>query len=354
MDDHALDRFLTAMPKAELHCHLMGTVRKQTFADLVREAGAPFSTQQVEAFYTRGEKPVNVSHVLRALDQRLVTRTEHLHRITFEYLEDSFAQGVRYCEFFWAPTGTVAAGIAYRPAQQAILAACADAESQFGIVGRPIPSIDRQASVSAATEMLQWVIDNRSEMIAGIGMEFEEEGRPPEIFAGVFAAATRAGLRKTTHAGENGVSWANVQTAIDLLGVDRIDHGYSVLDNPELTRRCADSGIVFTVVPTNSYFLRTLTPERWAQDHPIRHMPAAGLRIHPNTDDPTLHLVTATQAWGKMVRDFGFGIADLREFMLNGLDTAWIGDALRAQWRVEWMRDFDAARARWLPADQAA
>jgi adenosine deaminase len=65
----------------------------------------------------------------------------------------------------------------------------------------------------------------------------------------------------------------------------------------DFARRCADRGIVFTVVPTNSYYLRTLPPERWALDHPIRRMPGLGLRIHPNTDDPTLHQVTPTGAW---------------------------------------------------------
>jgi adenosine deaminase len=98
---------------------------------------------------------------------------------------------------------------------------------------------------------------------------------------------------------------------------------------PTIARQCADRGIVFTVVPTNSYYLRTLAPDRWALDHPIRRMPGLGLRIHPNTDDPTLHKVTPTGAWWMMLRDFGFGLDDLRGFMLNGLDGAWIDDTTR-------------------------
>ena len=96
------------------------------------------------------------------------------------------------------------------------------------------------------------------------------------------------------------------------------------------SRRAArERGIVFTVVPTNSYYLRTLAPERWALDHPIRRMAALGLRIHPNTDDPALHHVTPTGAWQMMVRDFGFGLDDLRGFMLNGIDAAWIDEDQR-------------------------
>ena len=96
------------------------------------------------------------------------------------------------------------------------------------------------------------------------------------------------------------------------------------IDNPAFAARCAERGILFTVVPTNSYYLRTLDPARWALDHPIRRMPGLGLRIHPNTDDPPLHRIDPAGCWRKMVEDFGFGPADLRGFMLNGIDGAFL------------------------------
>jgi adenosine deaminase len=158
--------------------------------------------------------------------------------------------------------------------------------------------------------------------------------------------ARAAGLKTTAHAGEYGMPWTNVETAVDLLEVDRIDHGYTALENPAFARRCADRGIVFTVVPTNSYYKRTLPPERWAADHPIRFMHQHGLKIHPNTDDPALHRVTPTQAWQMMLSDFGFGLDQLREFMLNGLDGAWMDAGTRRTWRGEWSATFDALRSR--------
>ena len=88
--------------------------------------------------------------------------------------------------------------------------------------------------------------------------------------------------------------WTNVRTAIELLQVDRLDHGCTIVYAPDYARQCAERGIVFTVVPTDSCYLRTLASERWALDHPIRRMPGLGLRIH--TDDPTLHKVTPTGA----------------------------------------------------------
>jgi adenosine deaminase len=344
--EEALDRFLQAMPKMELHCHLFGTVRRDTFMDLNRRAGAPLSDDEVQGFYTRGEKPVGVLRVLRALDALLVRTPADLHRLTLDYLEDAAAHNVRYAEFFWNPTGTVqVSGIPYAAAQDAIVQAIRDAERPLGIVGRLIAAVDREASPRAAAEMVAWVAAHRCDEVVGIGIDYRENERPPELFAQAYQEARRAGLKTTAHAGEFGMPWTNVRTALELLQVDRIDHGYTVVDEPAFAQQCAEGGVVFTVVPTNSYYLRTLAPERWALDHPIRRMPGLGLRIHPNTDDPTLHHVTPTGAWRMMVRDFGFGLDDLRGFMHNGLDGAWIDDTQRRRWRAEWSTAFDVLRA---------
>jgi adenine deaminase len=342
-----LGGFLKLIPKVEIHCHLLGTVRHQTFVDLALRTGAPLERAEIDAFYARGEKPVGAIRVLRALDAHLITRPDDLYRLTREYLEDAAGHGIRYSEFFWNPTGTAAVShIPYEAAQAAIVGAVRDAETDLGIVARLIPSIDREADPAAAVEMVAWVAAHRVPEVVGIGIDYRENDRPPELFWKAYRDARRAGLKTTAHAGEFGMPWTNVETALDLLKVDRIDHGYTVLDNPELTRRCAERGIVFTVVPTNTYYLRTLPPERWAADHPIRHMPRQGLRIHPNTDDPTLHRVTPTEAWRMMIEHFGFGIDDLRDFMLNGLDGAWLGAETRRQWRRTWSEEFDGLRAR--------
>ncbi|HPO18700.1 MAG TPA: adenosine deaminase [Rubrivivax sp.] len=349
-DAAALDRFAQAMPKMELHCHLLGTVRRNTFEELARRARSPLSAQEIEAFYTRGDKPVGVLRVLRALDRWLLTRAGDFHRLSYEYLQDAASHGVRYAEFFWNPTGTArVSGLAYAAVLPAIRRAIADAQADFGIVGRLVPAIDREAGAAAAMEMLQWVLGQRCGEVPGIGIDYQEALGPPQRFAEVYAAARRAGLKTTAHAGEFGLPAANVRCAIDELRVDRVDHGYTLVDDPALTQQAIDAGIVFTVVPTNSYYLRTLPPERWAAEHPIRRMRELGLRVHPNTDDPTLHHVTPTAAWTMMVRDFGYSIADLRRCLHNGLDSAWIDAATREAWRAEWSARFDALRAEQLP-----
>jgi adenine deaminase len=315
-----------------------------------RRAGGVLTDDEIDGFYTRGDKPVGVLRVLRALDASLVRTPDDLYRLTVEYLQDAAGHNVRHSEFSWNPTGTVQAShIPYAKAQDAIVRGIREAQSRFGIEGRLIAAIDREASPRAAVEMVEWVLAHRCDEVVGIGIDYREVDRPPEMFQEAYALARRGGLKTTAHAGEFGMPWTNVRTALRELQVDRIDHGYTVVDEPAFAAECAERGVLFTVVPTNSYYLRTLPPERWAQDHPIRRMPELGLRIHPNTDDPTLHHVTPTEAWSMMMRDFGFGLDDVRNFMINGIDGAWIDDTQRRRWRLDWCAEFDALRAKLLP-----
>ena len=354
--DVAQRQFFHALPKVELHCHLLGAVRRDTFTDLVRKRGAPIIDAEIAAFYERGEKPVGVLRVLRALEQHLLLEPDDFRRITYEYLQDAAAEDVRHAEFFWNPTATIRdTGLAYGEVQAGILMGLREARADFGISALLIPSIDREAEASRAVEMVEMMLAHRDPAVAGVGIDYRENDRPPELFLEAYALARRHGLKATAHAGEFGMPWTNVETAVDRLKVDRIDHGYTIIDNPDLARRYAERGIVFTVVPTNSYYLRTLEPERWAIDHPIRAMSALGLKLHPNTDDPTLHNVSPAGAWELMYSHLGYGLDDLRAMMLNGVDGCWADEDQCAQWRSAWPAAFDqrALAAGWLPANNA-
>ncbi|KRA61678.1 adenosine deaminase [Caulobacter sp. Root655] len=355
--DAAQRRFFRALPKVELHCHLLGAVRRDTFTALVRKRGAPITDAEIAAFYARGAKPVGVLRVLRALERHLLLEPDDFRRITYEYLEDAAAETVRHAEFFWNPTATIRdTGLAYGEVQAGILAGMREARSDFGVSALLIPSIDREAEASSALEMVEMMLAHRDPAVAGIGIDYRENDRPPELFLEAYALARRHGLKATAHAGEFGMPWTNVETAVERLKVDRVDHGYTIVDNPDLARRYAERGIVFTVVPTNSYYLRTLEPERWAADHPIRAMSALGLKLHPNTDDPTLHNVSPAGAWELMYSHLGYDIDALKAMMLNGIDGSWADEDQRAAWRAAWPVEFDelAVSAGWPPADGAA
>ncbi|WP_174274303.1 adenosine deaminase family protein [Sphingomonas bacterium] len=335
-------RFFRSIPKAELHCHLLGTIRRATFEDLVRKHDAPVSSAELDALYTRTSRPVGVLHALRILERHVLKAPEDFRRITFEYLQDAASENVRHAEFFWNPTGTVRdAGLRYDRAQEGIVSGIHAAKRAFGISAGLIPSIDREADGAAAIEVVEHVLAHRVPEVIGIGIDYRETDRPPELFVEAYRLARSNGLKTTAHAGEFGTSWRNVATAVDVLGVDRIDHGYTVVDNPDLAARLAASGIIFTIVPTNSYYLRTLSPERWAIDHPIRRMSELGLKLHPNTDDPTLHNVSPAGTWEILYSHLGFDLAALRTMMTNGLAGAWIDDAKRGELEREWGATFD-------------
>ena len=145
----------------------------------------------------------------------------------------------------------------------------------------------------------------------------------------------------TAHAGEFGEHWRNVETAMDLLECERIDHGYTITDNPELAERAADQDIPFAVVPTNSYYLRTFTDEEWAVKHPIRRMVELGLKVFPNSDDPTMHHISISESWLLMMNWLGFSLADLRGFLANSIDASWVDDETKIVWRQLWLPEFD-------------
>lgn len=344
-----LNQFLQQIPKIELHCHLLGTVRKETMKELARKNGARTTDAEINAFYVRGEKPVGVLHIFRELENQILQDPDDLRRITYEYLEDASRQQVRHAEFFWNPTGTLAAtDLSYSELQNAILLGMNEAETDFGITSLLIPSIDREASASAGLEMVALMCAHRHPAVVGIGMDYNEVNNPPEKFSDAYALAKKVSLKTTAHAGEFGTSWKNVETAMDVLGVDRLDHAYSVLDNPALVSRCIDQGILITVVPTNSYYLRTLSADLWAQEHPIRQMARAGLKIHPNTDDPSFHLVDPIKCQRMMIEAFGYGIDDLKNLMLNGLEGSWLDHTTKSNLIKQWSEEFDEQRQKYL------
>lgn len=332
--------FFSAVPKTELHCHLLGTTQKTTFEDLVKASGAPVSQEEIDGFFTRGDKPVGVLRIFRALEEHILIKPEMLTRITYEYLQDCKKHGIRYTEFFWNYTG-LARHYSFEAAQTAIIEGIHQGEKDFGVIGRLIPSIDREAEPEFAVELVHEMIAHRAPETIGLGIDYRENDHEPENFWKAFMMAKDAGFKITIHAGEFGCHWRNVETAMDLLKADRLDHCYTIIDNPELVQIAKDRDFIFTVVPTNSYYLRTFTDEEWAIKQPIRKMVEMGLRVHPNTDDPTMHHVNATQTWMLMYNFLNFSLDQLKGFMLNGIDGAWIDEATKEKWKKEWSEEFD-------------
>ena len=193
-----LQTLLTRIPKVELHCHLLGTIQQQTMAEIAAKNHARTSRQEIEQFYVRGEKPVGVLHIFRELEAHILMTPDDLYRIAYEYAESVAPHNVRYAEVFWNPTGTLNhTDLSYAALQDAIVRGFIDAERDFGVVCRLIPSIDRQASPGEALEMAQLVVAHRDPRVIGIGIDYNEVDHPPELFADAYALAKRHGLKAT-------------------------------------------------------------------------------------------------------------------------------------------------------------
>ena len=207
------------------------------------------------------------------------------------------------------------------------------AEEELGVGCRLIADVYRQDPPQMAADMVRDVLEHRRDELIGLGMDGAEAPDPPEKFVEAYRLAKDGGLRLTAHACEDAPA-KNITTCLDLLGCERIDHGYHVLGDPDVVKRTRDEGIVFTVCPTATavcYFdAGDLTT------HPIRRMADEGLRIMLNSDDPPMfHTDIGTEYVG-MVSAADWGPDRVRTFVMNGIDGAWLERRREAAdaWRV--------------------
>ena len=337
-----LAEFCRAIPKTELHVHFTGAVPLETLLTLAARNGVPLPPHdEPEDLYARGENFDRVLKTLKLVCQSLRT-PEDFHDAVYATQKHAAEAGVRYREMFWNPTDHwTIGGIGYAASVDGMIAGLRDAEADFGIVGRLIPSIDRESSPELGYEMVEAAVAHPRDETVGVGMDYLEVGHPPEKFWKAYRLAGENGLKRTAHAGEFGEPARNIETALDLLGCDRIDHGYTVLDAPDLLKRCEDEGILFTIVPTNSYYSRTLKGQDFAKIHPIAGLARTRLKIMPNSDDPPLHHTDPANAHAAMVTTFDLPFAMLRGFVQNGIDGAWVDESVKRGWRAQWLAEYD-------------
>lgn len=144
--------FFKTFPKLELHCHLLGTTSKETFEELVAESGADVSQEEINNFYTRGDKPVGVLRIFRCLESKVLSKPSFLTRITLKHIQRVASQGVKYIEFYWNWTG-LKHFMTYDEARQAINEGIRQGMQRYGVTARSIPSIDREDTPEAAVEL---------------------------------------------------------------------------------------------------------------------------------------------------------------------------------------------------------
>ncbi|GGZ82383.1 adenosine deaminase [Ignatzschineria indica] len=341
-----LSQFLKEIPKAELHYHLLGGVRLETMLDLAHKYGVPLTEKEAKSYYRAYAHENEVMKGgIAALNflYPLLREPEDYARVAYEILEDAKNSGIRYVEFFWNPNDTE---LPYQVVTDTLAVVFEEAEAKWNISAYLIPSINREKSPEEAVEMVEWMIAYPHPRVLGIGIDYREDDAPIEKFWKAYRLAKENNLRLTGHCSEFGLHWRNVETGLDLIGLERIDHGYTVVENPELMQRCVDERIPFTVVPSNTFFLKKWPNlEEWQMKHPIRQMAKAGMVIIPATDDWHMHNTDGQKCYQVMIENFGFDLDGVRQCIENGINAAWQPESVKEKWRQEWLAEFDQLRS---------
>jgi len=274
--------FIHGLPKVELHMHIEGSLEPAMMLALARRNGIdlPYASEaEVAAAYDFGELQDFLDLYYQGMS---VLRTEADFRdLTSAYLDRVASENVRHVEIFFDPQGHTSRGVPFSTVLDGIHGALVDGERRHGISFRLIMCFLRHLSEADGFATLEEALPHR-DRIFGVGLDSSEKGFPPSKFTRLFERCREAGFAIMAHAGEEGPP-AYVAEALDLLNVDRIDHGNRALEDAALTGRLAESGIGLTVCPLSNLRLRGV-PDM--SRHPLKRMLEAGLKATVNSDDP--------------------------------------------------------------------
>jgi adenosine deaminase len=277
-----LSAFIAGLPKAELHVHIEGTLEPEMMLAFSRRNRIALAFKTVEEIRSAYRFTSLQGFLDLYYQGAAVLRTEEdFYDLTKAYLAKARADGVLHAEVFFDPQTHLSRGVPFSEVANGMLKAMADAEAELGLTTQLILCFLRHLTEEEAFQTLA-AADPWLDRIAGVGLDSSELGHPPTKFAKVFAAAAALGLRRVAHAGEEGPP-AYVEQALDILRVERIDHGNRALEDPRLSARLARTGVTLTVCPLSNLSLKVVPS---LEAHPVAAMLEMGLRPCVNSDDP--------------------------------------------------------------------
>ena len=319
------------LPTAELHVHIEGTLEPELAFALAARNGTPLrhaDLDELRRAYAFGglQSFLDLYYELSAVLQR----PEDFADLADAYLSRAAAQGVRYAEVFVDPQAHTGRGVPLEVVLEGLGKAFAQAPARHGVSARLIACFLRDRDPAEAEDLVPRLARHR-DLVLGVGLDSAEVGYPPELFERAFALAADQGLHRVAHAGEEGPP-AYVWSALDRLGVERVDHGNRSLEDPFLVARLREEQVPLTVCPLSNLALRGIA--RLA-DHPLARMLDAGLVATVNSDDPAyfggyLHdnVVAATHA-------LGLTADQRRRLAENSFRASFLPDAEKARYLAE-------------------
>src|SRR3954469_25827526 len=315
---------LRELPKAELHCHLDGSVRPATLLELAREYGVSMPKQTVAELTEalRADDAENLEDYLRLFDTTIsvMQTAEALERITYELAEDAVEDGVRYIEVRNAPILNVVKGLTLVEAIEAPLRGLRRAEKDFGITGRFIVIALRQFPAEHSLEMAKLAVEFKDDGVVAFDLAGGEKGNPASVHAPAFRYAREHNLAVTVHAGE-GDGPESIRQAVHICGANRIGHGTRLIEDPDLTQYVNDRRIALEVCLTSN--VQTRVADSYAT-HPLREYFDRGLNVTLNTDNRLMSATTLTDEYVHAAEHLGFTVEELAGIALNGFESAFL------------------------------
>ena len=278
----ALPALLRRMPKAELHIHIEGSLEPELIFALARRNGVALPYPDVETLraayaFTDLQSFLDIYYA----GASVLLKEDDFHDMAMAYFRRAAADNVVHAELFFDPQTHTERGVAFETVIRGLTRACETARRELGLSALLIMCFLRHLSEEAAFQTLEEALPFR-DLFVGVGLDSGERGNPPEKFARVYARCRELGLHLVAHAGEEGPP-AYIWSALDVLKVERIDHGVRCLEDPALVRRLAQDQVPLTVCPLSNVKL-CVVPDM--ARHGLADLLAAGLCATVNSDDP--------------------------------------------------------------------
>ncbi len=315
---------LRRLPKAELHCHLDGSVRPETLIDLGREYRMPMPRDDAEALrdYMRVDDARSLEDYLARFDVTLgvMQTADALDRVAYELSIDAARDGVRYIEVRYSPVLNVRGGLSLGEAVEAPLRGLERAEREGGAMARVIICGLRHLDPQTSMELARLAVAYKHRGVVAFDLAGGELNNPASAHAAAFAYAREHDLACTCHAGE-GADASYVRDAVHVCGAHRIGHATRLFEDESLTQYVNDRRIALEICLTSN--VQTHAVESY-EEHPLRQYFDRGMNVVLNTDNRLMSGTTLTDEYMHASRYFGLGLDDLARIALNGFESAFL------------------------------
>ncbi|WP_420230153.1 adenosine deaminase [Psychrobacter sp. ER1] len=313
------------LPKAELHLHIEGSLEPELMFRLAKKNNVEIPYKDIENV----RSAYNFTNLQTFLDiyyagANVLLTKDDFYDLTWEYILRCVEDNVIHTEIFFDPQTHTERGVPFEAVITGIKEALADAKAKYGITSCIIMCFLRHLSQEEAFKTLEQALDYKDDII-GVGLDSSELGNPPSKFKEVFQKAKEEGFKLVAHAGEE-ADFSYIYEALDLLNINRIDHGVQSIKSPELMQRLKDEQMPLTVCPNSNIELKVFETYK---EHNIKELLDYGLNISVNSDDPAYFKGYVNQNFINLYENLPITEDDVITLVKNSFKSAFISDELK-------------------------